>query len=115
MKVPHNINTLVCELCGGGHHEEKIILCDGCDRGCHMFCLDPPMLTVPRGDWTCPRCTADEVATSNAFQEGDETTLALFEQAAASFKSTWWGDEVRSMLRPPAIITSRDSCPERRL
>jgi len=101
VKVPHNINTLVCELCGGGHHEEKIILCDVCDRGCHMFCLDPPMSAVPRGDWTCPLCTADEAATSNAFQEGDETTLASFEQAAASFKSGWWGDEVRQHASTP--------------
>ena len=113
VKVPHNINTLVCELCGGGHHEEKIILCDACDRGCHMFCLDPPMFMVPRGEWVCPLCTADEAAAGNAFQEGDETTLASFEQAAASFKSGWWGDEVRRMCRPPASISLTDSCAPR--
>ena len=100
MKVPHNIATLVCELCGGGHHEEKIILCDSCDRGCHMFCLDPPMVTVPRGEWVCPLCTVDEAAGSNAFQEGDDSTLTAFEEAAARFKSEW-GDEVQPHASPP--------------
>jgi hypothetical protein len=23
----------VCEICGGGHAADKILLCDGCDRG----------------------------------------------------------------------------------
>ena len=102
----------MCELCGGGHHEEKIILCDACDRGCHMFCLDPPMLVVPRGDWMCPLCAADEAAASNAFEEGDVMTLASFEQAAASFKSGWWGDEVRVMVQPPGTKSCRNSWPQ---
>ena len=55
-RVPTNIFTLNCELCHGGHHEDKIILCDKCDRGCHMFCLCPPLETIPDGDWVCPLC-----------------------------------------------------------
>lgn len=48
-QVPANIMTLMCELCGGGQREEAIILCDACDRGCHMFCLNPPLDAVPDG------------------------------------------------------------------
>lgn len=51
MKIPDNIHTLNCELCGGGHREEHIILCDRCDRGCHLFCLNPPLTGVPDGHW----------------------------------------------------------------
>jgi histone demethylase JARID1 len=58
IKVPENIFTMVCEKCKGGHYEEKIILCDRCDKGWHMFCLSPAMENVPDGDWVCPSCIA---------------------------------------------------------
>jgi len=56
IKVPDNIFTMVCEKCKGGHYEDKIILCDRCDKGWHMFCLSPPIETVPDGEWVCPSC-----------------------------------------------------------
>lgn len=55
-RIPNNINTLVCEACSGGYHEDKIVLCDRCDRGFHMFCLIPPLTQLPEGDWVCPHC-----------------------------------------------------------
>ena len=58
VKVPDNIFTLVCEKCKGGHYEDKIILCDRCDKGWHMFCLSPAMEKVPDGEWVCPSCIA---------------------------------------------------------
>ena len=33
-----------------------MLLCDWCDRGYHMDCLEPPLSQVPDGDWMCPRC-----------------------------------------------------------
>jgi ribosomal protein L37AE/L43A len=32
------------------------MLCDGCDRGFHIFCLRPILPRVPAGDWFCPSC-----------------------------------------------------------
>ena len=29
-------------------------------QGYHIFCLDPPLKKVPRGDWRCPTCIAEE-------------------------------------------------------
>lgn len=55
--VPKNISTMVCEACGGGHAEDRIVLCDHCNLGWHLFCLDPPLSAVPPGDWICPRCS----------------------------------------------------------
>lgn len=100
--MPYNINTLVCERCGGGHHEEQIILCDRCDRGCHMFCLCPPVVVVPAGDWVCPMCIAESAAASSAFKEGQEIGLADFEESANAFKRGWWdsGTEVPRTLYP---------------
>jgi hypothetical protein len=36
--------------------EELVLLCDGCEGKFNMSRLDPPLLSVPRGDWYCPRC-----------------------------------------------------------
>ena len=90
MRVPENIYTMVCELCKGGHREEKIILCDKCDRGCHMFCLQPPLKQVPEGEWICPLCVAED-AESTAFRAGKEYTLDQFEKLAKDFKNDWFG------------------------
>jgi hypothetical protein len=46
----------VCHLTTGG---STMLLCDGCDEGWHMACLDPPLLAMPVGDWFCPRCSQD--------------------------------------------------------
>ena len=35
--------TYNCRMCGSGDEEDKILLCDSCDRGFHMFCLQPPL------------------------------------------------------------------------
>lgn len=36
-----------------------MLLCDGCDDSYHTYCLIPPLSSVPRGDWRCPRCVAE--------------------------------------------------------
>ena len=33
-----------------------MLLCDGCDNGFHMHCLDPPLTCTPEGDWYCSEC-----------------------------------------------------------
>lgn len=33
-----------------------MLLCDSCDLGYHMECLDPPLSTVPIDEWFCPEC-----------------------------------------------------------
>eukprot|EP00668_Euglena_longa_P003203 GGOE01003747.1.p1 GENE.GGOE01003747.1~~GGOE01003747.1.p1 ORF type:complete len:327 (-),score=28.01 GGOE01003747.1:415-1395(-) len=50
-------DDVYCEVCGGGHQPEELLLCDRCDHGYHMFCLVPALLKVPEGNWYCPRCS----------------------------------------------------------
>ncbi|XP_076442628.1 LOW QUALITY PROTEIN: bromodomain adjacent to zinc finger domain protein 1A-like [Babylonia areolata] len=45
-----------CRICRRKADPEKMLLCDKCDRGHHMYCLTPPMTKVPSGDWFCPNC-----------------------------------------------------------
>lgn len=35
-----------------------LIRCDECENGYHSLCLKPPLLTIPQGVWTCPKCLA---------------------------------------------------------
>jgi hypothetical protein len=53
----------LCEVCGSPHHTDSdvMLLCDVCDNGWHLKCLQPPLDAVPDGDWLCPRCAADGV------------------------------------------------------
>ncbi|NXI58420.1 PHRF1 protein, partial [Chloroceryle aenea] len=45
-----------CELCGRSDREDRMLLCDACDAGCHMECLNPPLSEVPVDEWFCPVC-----------------------------------------------------------
>ena len=107
IRVPVNIYELNCELCKGGHHEDKILLCDQCDRGCHLFCLNPPLEQVPQGHWVCPLCREAEAA-GGAFKEGHEYTLPEFERVANEFKARWFGEgkQVRGAACHPALEPS---------
>ncbi len=47
-----------CQCCQGRHSNRanQMLLCDGCERGYHQYCLSPPLTKVPAGDWLCPGC-----------------------------------------------------------
>jgi hypothetical protein len=47
---------LACQVCRDHHHWESMLLCDNCDSGWHIYCLDPPLEEVPEGQWLCPDC-----------------------------------------------------------
>ena len=54
---------LACTVCGSASMADPMILCDRCDRGYHMHCLNPPLERVPAGVWTCPRCQQQPAVT----------------------------------------------------
>ncbi|XP_070956430.1 bromodomain adjacent to zinc finger domain protein 1A isoform X1 [Macaca nemestrina] len=45
-----------CKICRKKGDAENMVLCDGCDRGHHTYCVRPKLKTVPEGDWFCPEC-----------------------------------------------------------
>ncbi|XP_003802850.1 PHD and RING finger domain-containing protein 1 isoform X2 [Otolemur garnettii] len=51
-----------CEVCGRSNHEDRLLLCDGCDSGYHMECLEPPLQEVPVDEWFCPECATPSTA-----------------------------------------------------
>ncbi|XP_038642038.1 zinc finger protein neuro-d4 isoform X2 [Scyliorhinus canicula] len=45
-----------CSLCGTSENDDQLLFCDDCDRGYHMYCLNPPMSEPPEGSWSCHLC-----------------------------------------------------------
>ncbi|XP_034273902.1 bromodomain adjacent to zinc finger domain protein 1A isoform X2 [Pantherophis guttatus] len=45
-----------CKMCRKKGDAESMVLCDGCDRGYHIYCIRPKLKAVPDGDWFCPEC-----------------------------------------------------------
>ncbi|CAM6087474.1 unnamed protein product [Calypogeia fissa] len=51
--------SLRCMLCGSARDAARMLVCDSCSWGWHMFCLTPPVEVVPVGRWVCPRCVPE--------------------------------------------------------
>ncbi|KAL8611016.1 hypothetical protein ACOMHN_042632 [Nucella lapillus] len=47
---------LRCRVCRRMRDDDKMLLCDKCDRGHHIYCLKPPLTKIPSGDWFCHTC-----------------------------------------------------------
>lgn len=55
-----SVTKVTCQVCRKGDNDDCLLLCDSCDRGCHMYCLRPKITQVPEGDWFCPTCVAQD-------------------------------------------------------
>lgn len=45
-----------CRICRRKNDPDKMLLCDGCDRGHHLYCLKPKLKKIPDDDWYCTEC-----------------------------------------------------------
>ena len=42
---------------GGGGGDDSSLLCDGCDKCYHIYCLPRPLIEIPSDDWYCSACS----------------------------------------------------------
>ena len=42
-----------CTVCKDGG---ELLCCDYCPGTYHMRCVKPELVSLPEGDWLCPRC-----------------------------------------------------------
>ena len=47
--------SLHCQVCGTRRRATKMVVCDKCNAGCHIWCLDKPLMRVPIEPWTCSK------------------------------------------------------------
>ncbi|CAH1131039.1 unnamed protein product [Ceutorhynchus assimilis] len=70
---------IICIICGSGQNEDRLLLCDGCDLGYHLYCLTPPLSEVPNDPWFCEICrSADEPSLVDLLEDGEDEVPRLY-------------------------------------
>jgi hypothetical protein len=74
----------VCGKCGSKEatRANEMLLCDYCDEGWHLSCLQPPLSAIPDGDWLCPRCEQAGVTEEQLQHAGAERQQKQLADAA---------------------------------
>ncbi|VDK80174.1 unnamed protein product [Dibothriocephalus latus] len=60
-----SVENARCRICRRKKDDEKLLLCDGCNQGFHLYCLRPPLKSIPRGDWFCVSSSASSMLNNN--------------------------------------------------
>nr|XP_009939383.1 PREDICTED: PHD and RING finger domain-containing protein 1 [Opisthocomus hoazin] len=93
-----------CEVCGRSDREDRLLLCDGCDAGYHMECLNPPLSEVPVEEWFCPACAPVGMgAAADTDHVSEEEDAALVADVIATTSG------LRPHVRTRAIARTRQS------
>ncbi len=64
-----------------------------------MFCLDPPLSNIPRGQWFCHTCLFG-TGGDFGFDEGEEHSLSSFQARDLEFRRLWF------LSHPPSTSLS---------
>ncbi|NWI38119.1 PHRF1 protein, partial [Picathartes gymnocephalus] len=93
-----------CEVCGRSDREDRLLLCDGCDAGYHMECLNPPLSEVPVDEWFCPACAPmGPNGAADADHVSEEEVAALMADVVPTTS------RLRPHVRTRAIARTRQS------
>ncbi len=113
IKTLPGAEELVCAICMSGDDGTSMLLCDECNRGYHMFCLTPPLATVPKSEWYCPPCLVG-TGENYGFEEGQTHSLHSFWERSEKFRKAWWTAHRHRVSGSTAAITAPDGDVEMR-
>lgn len=66
-----DIHEDFCTVC---RRSGQLLMCDTCSRVYHLDCLDPPLKTIPKGMWICPKCQDQVIAAAVILSQGEGVT-----------------------------------------
>ncbi|XP_044265111.1 bromodomain adjacent to zinc finger domain protein 2B-like isoform X8 [Tribolium madens] len=72
----YNSKLSNCQFCHSGDNEDKLLLCDGCDKGYHTYCFKPKMENIPDGDWYCYECMNKATGERNCIVCGKKSSTS---------------------------------------
>uniref|UniRef100_A0A8B9SS82 Tyrosine-protein kinase BAZ1B n=1 Tax=Anas platyrhynchos TaxID=8839 RepID=A0A8B9SS82_ANAPL len=97
-----------CKVCRKKGEDDKLILCDECNKAFHLFCLRPALYEIPDGEWQCPACQPSTArrgsrgrnyTEDSAEDEGEEGEEASDEQDAEEEEEEEENYEVAGLKR----------------
>lgn len=63
-----SVANVRCRICRRNKDDDSLLLCDGCNSGFHLYCLRPPLHSIPSGDWFCVSCKPPSCSGTNSHQ-----------------------------------------------
>lgn len=105
-----------CRKCYGKHDSANILVCDGCEDEWHIYCLSPPLSTVPEtSQWHCGKCKSKKEKGSrprgrpplHAKKKEEEAAIAA-KQAAADAADPNAPPKPRGRGRPKGSKKQKD-------
>ncbi|KAL0357936.1 UNVERIFIED_CONTAM: Methyl-CpG-binding domain-containing protein 9 [Sesamum calycinum] len=87
----------ICKVCGMDKDDDNVLLCDKCDSEYHRYCLNPPLLRIPEGNWYCPSCVVGQSVSC---------TAAYGSAATQSRKRRYQGQFTRKFLEELARLAN---------
>ena len=98
-----------CQVCESPARWSKMILCDSCNRGWHIDCLDPPLDKVPEGAWFCPNC-AKKRAAPTAQERLKNIELATHKQELTTERLTKAAETIKAVCQATGVRASMEWC-----
>lgn len=84
-------------------------ICHDYSSGFHIFCLDPPLTSIPKGEWFCHMCFFD-AGGDFGFDEGEEHSLSSFQARDLEFRRRWWATHTPTHDSSPDLNDPTVTC-----
>ncbi|XP_020112554.1 uncharacterized protein LOC109727081 isoform X2 [Ananas comosus] len=89
----------VCEQCKSGLHGDVMLLCDRCDKGWHLYCLSPPLESIPSGNWYCLQCVNSDKDSFGFVPRRKKCTVEVFKRLDERVRRKWFGQKDPTRLQ----------------
>uniref|UniRef100_A0A914WMG5 Histone acetyltransferase n=1 Tax=Plectus sambesii TaxID=2011161 RepID=A0A914WMG5_9BILA len=98
-------DCVLCELCRKAGKDNSMLLCDGCDRGYHSYCMsDSTSIDDPR--WLCPLCVRSRTARKRKHSESMQSPSKSSLSASPTKRSPLKTVETKTTGTPSPIKKS---------